>query len=527
MSKIMMVHGFVLDGTGSNLYVRNIVKKMCEMGQDVVLVCQEFTPDKYDYISKCIRQKDNDYVVEFERETPYPGKCDIYIPDTHNELLVYVYDRYKDLKVREMKDVSNEEIDAYVSLNASCIQHICETNDISKVYANHLVLQPQYVYQGLQAAKSKAQFNVICHGSDINYAISKNQYLDQLSRVTLLAADNLIAVSQHSKETMKKTYPDLDLERVKVINAGLDESLYGSMDKDLEMSMLSEYIDKHQELGFSSKQVEMIKDMVESNNYDFDKVQESYEPKDVEIGIKDDLFNKMYSNDYERVIYLGKYLEQKGIIPLVLGLPLIYSDNPKVVTLFIGFGALRAKLEYIIQLLMAERFDDIFDNADKLGVTLKEDFAILEVLKENLKNEDYLNQYKKGLAYLKTNTLFTGYFDQKYAMRILAHGNVSIFPSIYVEAFGMVIIEAMASKVTPLVSRHSGFKETLEIAASKIKDLDIKNYSVELDKDMMDNIAKKTIELLSKDNTYFNNEMSTFALANYGWGGITKQLMDI
>jgi len=527
MSKVLMVHGFVLDGTGSNLYVRNIVKTMCEYGQDVVLVCQEFTPEKYDYVSKCVRAHKDEYIVEFDRETPYKGKCEVYIPDTDNELLVYVYDRYKDLHVREMKDVSNQEIDAYIAKNAACIQYIAQNNDISKAYANHLVLQPQYVYKGLQDAKSKAQFNVICHGSDINYAISKNAYIKEISIPTLLAADNIIAVSKHSKEIMQETYPDIDLNRVQVINAGLDESLYGVMDQEKEKAMLSEYIDTHYQNGFSNKQVTMIQEMVVNNNYDFDSVQESYEPKEIELGIKEELFDKLYDPTLDRVIYLGKYLEQKGIIPLVLGLPLIYADNAKAVTLFIGFGALRAKLEYIMQLLEANRFDDLFNHADKLGVTLKEDFAILDVLKKNLQDETYLTKYKEGIKRLRSNTLFTGYFDQKYAMRLLAHGKVSIFPSIYVEAFGMVIIEAMASKVTPLVSRHSGFKETLEIASSKIPDLDITQFSVELDENMMDAIVEKTLLLLKEDNSHINEEMSAFALENYGWSGITKSLLAV
>lgn len=526
MNKVMVVHGYVLSGTGSNLYVRNVVRKMCEVGQDVILVCQEFTPEDYDFINRCIRQKGDEFVVDFERESNYPGKCDIYIPDTHNELLVYVYDKYKDLHVREMAYVSEDEINQYIDWNASCIQHILENEKVDKAYSNHLVLQPQYVAKGIKDAKSDTKHIIIGHGSDLNYAISKSEYLDGLSRVTLANADQVVGVSHHSKETMQNFYSDMDLSGIKVIPAGLDEDLYQDMDQDAERSMLGDYILKiDQGHGFGPSQEVMIKEMVRNSDFDFNKVDDTYEAKDIEQNISEKLFAKMYDPEIEKIIYLGKYLEQKGLIPLVLGLPLIYDKNPKAHVLLVGFGALRSKLEYIMNLIEDDKLDILFDNYDKLGVTLQEDIDILDELKQNLENTQYKNAYMNGAQLLRENTLFTGYFDQEYAVRILKSGKVSIFPSIYVEAFGMVIIEAMASKVTPLVTRHSGFKETLEAAAAKIADLNIMEMSVELDRYMLDNIVNQAIKLLATDTTHENNEMSEFALANYGWQGIAKDLL--
>jgi len=523
-----MVHGYLLSGTGSNLYVRNIVKKMCEMGQDVVLVCQEFTPEDYDFIARHIRAAGDEYHVVFDRETPYPGKCEIYVPDTNNELLVYVHDRYKDLNVREMKDVSEEGIQEYIRLNARTIQYICENYDISKAYSNHLVLQPQYVAKGIKDAQSRARHIVIGHGSDLNYAISQSEYLDGLSRTTLTTCDQLVAVSQHSKETMQEFYGDLDLSTCKVINAGLDEQLFGDMAEHEEKAMLEAVIDATDRgHGFSAQQSEMIGAMIDQNSFDFEEVQASYEAKDVETGIKDRLFDMLYTRDNEIVIYLGKYLETKGLIPLVLGLPLLYARNPRIDFIFVGFGALRAQLEYILQLIKQNRLEVFFEHAHDLGVTLEQDFKAVEELKQYLSDPENRAHYEKGVESLDTNTLFTGYFDQRYAVRILHSAEVSIFPSIYVEAFGMVIIEAMAAKVKPLCTRHSGFKETLDTAAANIPGMDIDDFSVPLDERVLFNTVERTIALLEENKEDLVNEMSEFALNNYSWKGITKQLMEL
>jgi len=521
-----MVHGYLLSGTGSNLYVRNIVKKMCELGQDVVLVCQEFTPEDYDFISKHYKAKGGNYQLIFQRETPYPGKCEVYTPDTNNELLVYVYDRYKDLHVREMKDVSKFDIQNYITNNAKTIQHICESNDIRLTFSNHLVLQPQYVEKGMAAAQCSSKHIIIGHGSDLSYAISQSAYLEGLSRATLATADQLVAVSQHSKQNMQSYYRDLDLASCKVISAGLDERLFEDMPQEEEKALIEAYLDTvDQGQGFSAGQVQMIADMVAANNFDFADVQASYEPKDVEVDVKGRLFDMLYRRDNQKVIFLGKYLEQKGLIPLVLGLPILYARNPQANFILVGFGALRAHLEYLLQLVKLGKMDVIFDRAQALGITLEEDFAILDELKHWLSDPENSVLYQQGARLIDSNTLFTGYLDQRMAARILRRGKVSVFPSIYPEAFGMVTIEAMAAQTKPIVTRHSGFKEVLEVAAAQVPGLNIEDFSVPLDDQLLFSIVDRILALLEGGGEEVIQEMSTFALSTYGWQGITRELL--
>lgn len=49
---ILVTHGYLLTGTGSNLYVRNLVREFCKAGHDVYLMCQETYPEQIDYVQE-------------------------------------------------------------------------------------------------------------------------------------------------------------------------------------------------------------------------------------------------------------------------------------------------------------------------------------------------------------------------------------------------------------------------------------------------------------------------------------------
>ena len=60
------------------------------------------------------------------------------------------------------------------------------------------------------------------------------------------------------------------------------------------------------------------------------------------------------------------------------------------------------------------------------------------------------------------NTLFTGPLEHRHLVHLLPLGDVTVVPSIFPEAFGMVAAEAAAAGSPPLVARHSGLAEIAE-----------------------------------------------------------------
>ena len=60
------------------------------------------------------------------------------------------------------------------------------------------------------------------------------------------------------------------------------------------------------------------------------------------------------------------------------------------------------------------------------------------------------------------DTLFTGALEHRHLVQLLPLADVSVVPSIFPEAFGMVAAEAAAAGSPPLVARHSGLREIAE-----------------------------------------------------------------
>jgi glycosyltransferase involved in cell wall biosynthesis len=56
-------------------------------------------------------------------------------------------------------------------------------------------------------------------------------------------------------------------------------------------------------------------------------------------------------------------------------------------------------------------------------------------------------------------TLFTGPLEHRHLVHLLPLAEVTVVPSIFPEAFGMVAAEAAAAGSPPLVARHSGLAE--------------------------------------------------------------------
>jgi hypothetical protein len=49
---ICILHGYLLEGSGSNLWTRSIIQSLCRQGKTVHLMCQENHPEIYDFSGK-------------------------------------------------------------------------------------------------------------------------------------------------------------------------------------------------------------------------------------------------------------------------------------------------------------------------------------------------------------------------------------------------------------------------------------------------------------------------------------------
>src|SRR5688572_20434435 len=139
---ICFLHGYLLEGSGSNLWTRSIIQSLCRTGHTVHLVCQEPHPERYDFIAEAHTYLANgDVVTTLVRDVPYPGHCIMHQPKLGDTLPVYVWDKYEEFsRVVPMVDLPTDEVEAYIQRNVDVVTRVARDYSITVMQANHLVL---------------------------------------------------------------------------------------------------------------------------------------------------------------------------------------------------------------------------------------------------------------------------------------------------------------------------------------------------------------------------------------------------
>jgi glycosyltransferase involved in cell wall biosynthesis len=75
-------------------------------------------------------------------------------------------------------------------------------------------------------------------------------------------------------------------------------------------------------------------------------------------------------------------------------------------------------------------------------------------------------------AMASPNVLFTGPLEHRHLVHLIPLADVTVVPSIFPEAFGMVAVEAAAAGSIPLVAHHSGLAEIAEAIGPELTSFD-------------------------------------------------------
>ena len=137
--RILIWHRYLLGGTGSNVYPRQLAREWSREGHDVTVLCQEPHADRYDV-----------------------GGAEVVRPDVGGLLPVFVLDRYEGYEVRLLQDCTRDELDRWVDANARAL---AERLPADVVLCNHVLLG------GAVGAASGAPYTVKAHGSELEYSM--------------------------------------------------------------------------------------------------------------------------------------------------------------------------------------------------------------------------------------------------------------------------------------------------------------------------------------------------------------------
>jgi glycosyltransferase involved in cell wall biosynthesis len=202
--KILLWHGYLLGGTGSNVYTRALAREWSLAGHEVVVFCQEPRPGLYDL-----------------------GGAEVVRPDIGGVLPVFVLDRYEGLEARLLQETTPEERARFVELNAAALR---ERLPADLVFANHVLLG------GPVAAATGARYAVKAHGSELEYSMRGNAELSAWGRAALEGADAVFVGSAHIREVLEDVVGHVD--RVYEVPPGVDVDEFVPEPRDASLAAL-------------------------------------------------------------------------------------------------------------------------------------------------------------------------------------------------------------------------------------------------------------------------------------------------
>jgi glycosyltransferase involved in cell wall biosynthesis len=186
--KILLWHGYLLGGTGSNVYTRSLARAWSRLGHDVVVFCQEPHPEAFDL-----------------------GGATVVRPDIDGPLPVFVLDRYEDLEPRYLQDFTPTEREKFVERNAAALR---EHLPADYLLVNHVLLGAPV------GAAAGMPFTVKAHGSELEFSMRGNEELCAWARASLVQADEIIVGSEHVRDVLAAVVGWG--ERVRIVPPGVD-----------------------------------------------------------------------------------------------------------------------------------------------------------------------------------------------------------------------------------------------------------------------------------------------------------------
>jgi len=348
--KVLLWHGYLLGGTGSNVYTRSLARAWSRLGHEVVVFCQEPHPERFDL-----------------------GGATVVRPDLRGgPLPVFVLDRYEDLDARYLGELSWPERRRFVERNAAAVrQHL----PADFVLLNHVLLGAPV------GAAVGVPFGVKAHGSELEFSIRGNEPLADWAHESLDEAQAVLAGSEHIRRVLEEVVgPGEYLRRVHVVPPGVDVEELRPRPRDEALAALL---------------AEAGRDAPNPGNTR-ERLPDEGNAARLEAHL---------AGEGPTVVYVGKLSREKGV---ELFLEAVGRLGVRAVV--VGFGPERAALEA------------------RAGPTV----------------------------------LFTGPLEHRHLGPLWALADVSVTPSVFPEAFGMVAAEAAACGSPPLVARHSGLAEIAE-----------------------------------------------------------------
>src|SRR3954454_18941425 len=195
--RILIFHGYLLGGTGSNVYNAALAEALARAGLEVHLLCQDRAPFAHPWVDAAGDWDGGSLVVNARRT---PARITVYRPAI-DLLPVYVADRYEGVEARPLPELSEAEVEDYLARNVAAVREVAARARPDAALANHLVMGPVVLARAL--GDTGVPYAVKVHGSALEYVVKPHpERFLPYAREGLDAANGVLVGSRHTAESL-------------------------------------------------------------------------------------------------------------------------------------------------------------------------------------------------------------------------------------------------------------------------------------------------------------------------------------
>ena len=473
--RVLIFHGYLLRGTGSNVYNASLAQAMAELGHEVHLLCQDAEAAELPWVDALGSWREGALSVNALRDPGHPGSVTVYRPQIGGLLPVYVADRYEGFEVKTFPELSEEELRRYLDANVEAVRDVVTTGgEPDAALANHLIMGPVIL------ARAGLRFAIKVHGSDLSYTVRPHaaRFVPYAREGTDAAAGILVG-SGHTAADLFVTVPDPGLSaRTRLGPPGVDVERFRPR--------------KREE---SEQAVAKLAARLEAEQGDSD---DSFARRGREAAVA----LREWSAGGPTLLFVGKLLVNKGADLLAAAWPLIHRRHPRrggaePRLLFVGFGAFRPGIEALLAALDQGDLEAAREVAARGRDYEGGEEGPLPILASFL--ADPPEGYEQAAREAAGSARLAGRLEHDEVAEVMPRADAFVMPSTFPEAFGMVPAEAAACGVPPVSADHSGMREVSRQLAEAVGPELAPLLSFELDRGAVEAIADCVNGWLSVD----------------------------
>jgi glycosyltransferase involved in cell wall biosynthesis len=480
--KILIFHGYLLRGTGSNVYNASLAAALVRLGHEVHLFCQDRGAEELDF-------------VDGER-------CRVYRPDIHGLLPVYVADRYEGFEALPFPELDDGQLERYLEANVAAVREVAARVEPDVALANHLVMGPVILARGLEGALPYA---VKVHGSALEYVVRphRDRFLP-FALEGLRGASGVLVGSRHTAESLWEVTGEPGLpDRTRLGPPGVDVRSFRPRPPDEAAAGL-------------------------------DRLAQRLEGAPAEWGGEEGAAEALRELDPRTdrlVAYVGKLIVSKGVDLLLAAWPLVLARVSEARLVVVGFGEYRDALRRLVSALSGGDLGEAREIAAR-GRELEGgpagELRYLAAFLDGLEGERR-GDYLRAAAGFERRIHFTGRLEHADLPELLSACEALVMPSTFPEAFGMVAAEAAACGALPLSAAHSGMAEVTATLAPALDEPLRELMSFPVGRGAGEEIAAKLVRWLTLEPS--ERERARSALAReardrYGWEGVAEGVLN-